>query len=108
MNRMTYFDDLPEVLRRVFVAGAAVAELSMTCRPTLQQVEAEEHHQCDQQQHRGNGGGAKCVVAIDLPKDVDGSELSLEREVVGYQHRRPELADGLGEGQRRAGGDRRR
>src|SRR6266540_3500044 len=66
-------------------------------------ADRDQREERDRQQDHGNGGGARDVVALDLPEDVDGRDLGLPRDVAGDEDDRSELADGARERQRDAG-----
>ena len=61
----------------------------------------QQHGEGDDEQHDGRRGGAGLVAALDPPEDEDRRDLGLVRQVAGDDHERAELADGLGERERR-------
>src|SRR5438270_13025631 len=78
----------------------------MTGHPVVEQVYSEHDDQVDrEQQHRGSRG-TRGVVALDLPEDVDRSNLSVEWYVAGDKNYGAELPHGAGEAQSRSGQDR--
>jgi hypothetical protein len=68
--------------------------------PAAHAADREQNSERGDKQDDGHGGRAGDVVALDLPEDVDGRDLGLERLVARDQDDGAELTERAGESQR--------
>src|SRR4051812_44483780 len=79
----------------------------MPRRPAAQSADDEQDGERDREQHERKRRGARDVLGLEPPEDVDGRHLRLERQVPGDEDDRAELADGARERERDSGENRR-
>src|SRR4030095_8672712 len=76
---------------------------AQACAPGLEAVDREQQGEGRDECHRGDGGGSRVVVLLELGDDEERSDLRLHRHVSGDGDDRSVFAEGAGEGEREAG-----
>src|SRR5215210_7791874 len=95
--------------RRARYPNASVRRVNlaiMTGPPAIEQAHGEKNEQGDGEQQHRDRRGARGVVALDLPEDVDRSDLGFERYVARDEYDRAEFTHRAREAQGRPGEDR--
>src|SRR4051812_7767786 len=87
--------------------GSSTRALAMAGHPSGDDVERDDHHERDHEQHRGHGSSLGQLVTLDIGQDPDRGDLRPVRQVARDQHQGAVLADPASKGQRGAGSDRR-